>query len=78
MNKFILVHTYNNLVDDDKARPLVCRHCSDPQSELIPMIDAEKNTDEPVMWCPRCDTRFHFGTDTWGQIESIVMEHHDI
>lgn len=75
INKFVLVHSYNKLVDDDKAKPLVC---PDDQQELVSMIDADGNTDDPVMWCPLCDTKYRFGLDTWNQIEAVVKEHYDI
>jgi hypothetical protein len=76
MNKFILVHTYQTLVDEDKARPLVC---PDDQQELVATIDTVNDDNEdPVMWCVLCDSKYDFGTDTWDQIRAVVSEHYDI
>lgn len=76
INKWILIHTYNNLVDDDKARPIVC---PDDQQLLIPVIDTVRDdNDDPVLWCPACNARHRPGIDVWDQIEAVVKEHHDI
>jgi len=65
-----------NLVDEDKARPLVC---PDDQQELVSMIDSKNPANEdPVFWCPVCDSRYDLGINTWDQILAIVKEHHDI
>lgn len=75
MNRFIIVHTYNNLVEEGKAAPLLC---PDDNIQLISMIDADTDSEDPVMWCTACDTKFRFGLDTWKQIEAVVKEHYDI
>lgn len=74
MNRFMLVHTYNNLVDEEKANALTC---PDDKIELIPMIDTDTDGDDPVMWCSACDTKYRFGQETWKQIESVVWEYYD-
>lgn len=76
MNKWIMIHTYNNLSDDGKAAPIVCPDCSGP---LIPMIDTVDNSnDDPVLWCPSCDSRTRPGIAFWDQVRAVVKEHHDI
>lgn len=75
MNKWILIHTYNNLVEDGKANAL---RCDDDNQLLIPMIDADEDSDDPVLWCPSCDTIRRPGINVWDQISAVVKEHHDI
>jgi hypothetical protein len=76
MNKWILIHTYQNLAEDGKASPLKCPDCDGP---LISMIDSvDTKNEDPVLWCPSCDHRSKPGLDFWDQVTAVVKEHHDI
>lgn len=71
LNRWQIIHTYNNLVDDGKAEPL---RCPDENGLLIPMIDSEGLIDDPVLWCHTGNTIMKPGIDFWDQIGAVVRD----
>jgi len=69
MNKWEYVHAYRNLAEEGKVRFLSCPDCNE---NLISRIDEDE---EPMFWCPICDTTIRPGLDMYDQIRAVVNEH---
>lgn len=74
MNQFKVIHTYNSLVDVNKAAPLLC-----PDDHVAMYVIADLTNKEPVpaLKCSVCDAHIVPGLDLWKQIENVVLEHYD-
>ncbi|AXG66137.1 hypothetical protein SEA_ANNADREAMY_13 [Streptomyces phage Annadreamy] len=64
-----IFHEYRHLADSGKVKHLQCPDCT---GHLITRLGTE---DEPVLWCPSCDTRIQPGLDLYDQIRAVVKEH---
>jgi hypothetical protein len=62
-------HRYQELAEQGKAKPLVCRECG---SGLV--VRLGKN-DEPELQCFSCDTRTRPGLARYEEILAVVREH---
>lgn len=72
MNKWKMIHSYQRIVEANLAEPVAC---PDDGQTLVSLIDTVDDTNEdPVMWCPVCDSRYHLGIDAWDQIEATVRD----
>lgn len=73
MNKWRLIHSYSRIAKEGLVEDIVC---PDDKTTLISLIDTV-NTDneDPVMWCPYCNSRYHLGLNAWDQISAAVEEH---
>ena len=73
LNKWHLIHSYQRVVEAGLAEPVVC---PDDGQTLISMIDTvDPKNEDPVMWCPACDSRYHLGIGAWDQIDASVRDH---
>jgi hypothetical protein len=72
MTEWQILHTYNNLAAEGKAKPLTC---PDDGMKLVPKIGYD---DLPVLYCFVCDGVIHPGKDFWDQLTNVVKEHYDI
>lgn len=76
LNKWRIIHSYQNIVDDGNARPL---RCPDDDAVLVSTMDIhDRSNPDPVLWCGACDKRIRPGLDVWDQITAVVKEHYDI
>ncbi|QIN94005.1 hypothetical protein PP459_gp009 [Streptomyces phage Wakanda] len=64
-----LVHAYRHLAEEGKVKFLACPDCGE---KLVSRIG---DNDDPVFWCPRCDTMIKPGLDMRDQIRAVVREH---
>lgn len=64
-----LFHNYRRLVEDGKAKPILCPEC---ETQLITRIGPD---DEPRLWCYGCLTSLKPGSDVLAQVRAVVTEH---
>jgi hypothetical protein len=77
MNNWKLIHTYNILVADGKAKALLCPDSQDKLIVIIdPLVDLNVNEPVPALRCFGCDTILRPGLDLWQQIRAVVAEHY--
>jgi hypothetical protein len=62
------VHEYRRLADMGLTKHLTC---PDDDAKLVSRIGDD---DDPVYWCPVCDTVITPGLDLRDQIRAVVME----
>lgn len=76
MNKWILIHSYQKLAEEGKVGRVECPDCFGP---VVSMIDAvDTNNDDPVLWCPSCDSRSKPGIAFWDQVEATVRDYYEL
>lgn len=63
-------HRYRALVEDDKAKPILCPDC---ETTLITRIGLD---DEPVLWCYDCLATIRPGLDLLQRVRAVVTEHY--
>lgn len=63
------VHAYRRLAQEGKVKFLSC-----PNDDSV-LISRIGDNDEPVFWCPECDTLIKPGMDLRDQILAVVREH---
>lgn len=68
VNKFRLVHSYEQLVGEGKAAPIMCVM---EHGRAITALDDDKS-DEPIFKCPVCLSTQRLGSDVWDQIQLVV------
>ena len=67
---WITYHRYRHLVEQGKAKPLLCPDCD---TELITQPD---DNADPILWCHQCDHVIKPGLDVYHQIRAVVNEHY--
>ena len=68
---FQYIHTYVNLADEGKAKPLVC-----PEDDYKYVVEYEAGNDIPVLHCYMCDGKVYPGLGLLSNIRAIVKEHY--
>jgi hypothetical protein len=63
------VHEYRRLAELGLAKHLTCPNDDDGQ-----LVSRMGDNDDPVYWCPVCDTVLTPGLDMIGQIRAVVSE----
>lgn len=63
-------HLYRRLVEDGKAKPLIC---PDDDSILVTRIGHD---DEPMLWCYECLATIRPGLDLVQRVRAVVTEHY--
>lgn len=76
MNKWILIHTYQKLSDEGKVGRVECPDCFGPVASMIDAVDT--TNEDPILWCPACDSRSKPGIAFWDQIEAAVRDHYEL
>jgi hypothetical protein len=71
-DKWALVHAYRRLAEDGHVSPIMCPR---RDAAMVTLIDTAVDIDNPVYWCPACDTYMRPGVDLWDQIEAAVNDH---
>lgn len=69
MTNWELFHKYRRLVEEGKAKPLIC---PDDTATLISRIGPD---DEPVLWCHACLSSIRPGAYILQQVRAVVSEH---
>ena len=70
VNRWHLVHDYQNLNDDGLVPDLVCPN--EGHHKVWPIIDP--NGDDPAFYCGPCDISIFPGINIWDQIEAAVRD----
>lgn len=63
-------HRYRNLVNEGKAREILC---PEDGAGLISRIHGKD--DDPHFWCPACEAFTKPGLNVYSQMQAVVSEH---
>ncbi len=69
-NYWAIIHRYNLLVNEQKARPLACPDCG---NEFVTMLG---NDDGIILYCAFDDVRTQPGLTFFDDLKAVVGEHY--